>query len=65
MHLYRTVLGTYHLGMIAAHSESEAIEVALHNVLPGLHGERLEYERDVAFAELIEPGQFVKPTVII
>lgn len=65
MHLYRTVLGTYYLGMIAAHSESEAIEVALHNVLPGLHGEKLEHERNVASAELIEAGQFLKPTMIV
>lgn len=35
MHLYRVVIGTYYLGIVAAHSEEEAINTAVHNVFLG------------------------------
>ena len=60
MHLYRVVIGTYHLGLVAAHSEEEAINTAVHNVF-----ERLAYEREVASAELIKASMFGEPTMII
>lgn len=65
MHLYRVVIGTYYLGIVAAHSEEEAINTAIHNVLPWLRGERLAYEREVSSAELIKASMFDKPTMII
>lgn len=64
MQLYRVVIGTYYLGLVA-HSEEEAIDTAIHNVLPGLRGERLTYEREVASAESIKASMFDKPTMII
>lgn len=65
MHLYRVVIGTYYLGLVAAHSEEEAIDTAIDNVLPGLRGERLAHEREVASVELIKATMFDKPTMII
>ena len=46
-------------------TKEEAINTAVHNVLPGLRGERLAYEREVASAELIKASMFDKPTMII
>lgn len=65
MHLYRVVIGTYYLGLVAAHSEEEAIDTAIHNVLPGLRGERIAREREKSSAELIKVSMFDEPTMII
>ena len=64
-HLYRVVIGTNYQVLVAAHSEEEAINTAVHNVLPGLRGERLAFEWDVASAELIKASMFDEPTMII
>lgn len=53
MNLYLTTIGTWYAGVIAAHSEDEAVTTALRYSLPNASKRVIEYEKDVAFASLI------------
>lgn len=65
MKFYEVVLGTYYQGLIATHSEEEAMNIALDNVLPGADKRGREYEKDASSVHLIEPAMFKEPTMII
>lgn len=65
MNLYLTTIGTWYVGVVAAHSEDEAVETALRYILPNVSKRSIEYEKDVASARLINVDQIKKPRVII
>lgn len=65
MNLYLTTIGTWYAGVVAAHSEDEAVETALRCILPNASKRSIEYEKDVASARLINVDQIKKPRVII
>ena len=65
MNLYLTTIGTWYAGVVAAHSEDEAVETALRYILPNASKRSIEHEKDVAFASLINVGQIKEPQVII
>ncbi|MCD5422948.1 hypothetical protein [Limosilactobacillus fermentum] len=65
MHLYLTTIGTWYAGVVAAHSEDEAVETALRYILPNASKRSIEYEKDVAWASLINVDQIKKPRVIV
>lgn len=65
MNLYLTTIGTWYAGVVAAHSEDEAVETALRYSLPNASKRVIEYEKDVAFASLINVDQIKEPQVIV
>lgn len=65
MNLYRTVVGSWYAGVVAAHSEDEAVETVLKYHLPGASNRQIEYERDAALAKLINVDQIKEPQVIV
>lgn len=65
MNLYLTAIGTWYAGVVAAHSEDEAVGTALRYILPDTSKRSMEYEKDVASASLINVEQIKEPQVII
>ena len=66
MQLYRTIIQCQYLGVIAAHSENEAIDLAFRMCLPGIKGKRLErMKEELGFAELIDISELDSPKIIV
>lgn len=66
MQLYRTIIQCQYLGVIAAHSENEAIDMAFRMCLPGIKGKTLErMKEELGFAELIDISELDSPKIIV